>query len=219
MLVAADLLRPDVEKNRMPAFPLAKNIAALAVFGALTIGAVPAAAIWLSENGAVATLTGPIVDGDEAVFKAFLDRPRARPIGVIYLSSGGGRITPAIQIGRMIRKAGLTTAVQADSASCASACTIIFAGGIRRHYIGGDSVYEGLTGKTGLGFHPAHRDGGRVEGHGPSEAGTRRLRGFYAEMGMPRAVELMEKAAFNTLYRPGGRTALDMRIATSLQAP
>lgn len=52
-----------------------------------------------------------------------------------------------------------------------------------------------------------------------SERGTDSIRAFYAEMGMPRAAELMEKAAFNSMYRPNGATALALRIATSLSRP
>jgi hypothetical protein len=191
-----------------------------AVAAVATIFAFPASAVWLSENGATATLTGSIETGDDAIFRAFLDRPRAQPIRVIYLSSHGGKLTPAIEIARVIRKAGITTAVQADSSVCSSACTVIFAGGIRRHNINGNSVFEGMTSLTGLGFHPSHRAGGsRVSLSTLSEGGTERMRKFYAEMGMPRATELMEKAAINTLYRPGGQTSLTLRIATSLAAP
>jgi hypothetical protein len=191
-----------------------------ALIAVMSAFAFPASAIWLSENGATATLTGSIETGDDAVFRAFLDRPRAQPIRVLYLSSHGGKLTPAFEMGRMIRKAGIVTAVQADSSVCSSACTFIFAGGVRRHNVNGNSVFEGMTSLTGLGFHPSHRESGnRVHSSMLSETGTERMRKFYAEMGMPRATELMEKAAINTLYRPGGQTSLTLRIATSLSAP
>ena len=123
----------------------------------------PASAIWLSESGQTAWLTGSFENGDDAKFQAFLAQPRAQPIRVLYLSSHGGRITPAFAIGRMVRKAGITTAIQADSAVCSSACTFVFAGGVRRHNVNGNSVFEGMTSLSGLGFHPAHRPGDRVQ--------------------------------------------------------
>ena len=62
-----------------------------------------------------------------------------------------------------------------------------------------------------------------MRGHGSVTAGTSIpqvvFRAYYAEMGMPRAGELMDRAAFNSLYRPSGRTTLELRIATSLSPP
>lgn len=191
----------------------------LAMGFALCCGAAPARAIWLSESGGKAWLTGSIELGDEKRFKEFLEKPRSQPLRVLYLSSGGGHIRPAFAIGRMVRQAGLNTAVEAGSAACSSACTFIFAGGVHRHYVGGDGVFEGTTGLSGLGFHPARGVGSRVSEPTLSQRGTDSIRAFYAEMGMPRATELMEKAAFNSMYRPNGATALALRIATSLTPP
>ena len=179
----------------------------------------PAQAIWLSERGDTAWLTGSFENGDDERFRAFLAQPRVQPIRVLYLSSHGGRMNAAFAIGRMVRKAGIITAVQADGAVCSSACTFVFAGGVRRHNVNGNAVFEGLTSMTGLGFHPAHRMGDRVTAGMLSDDGTQRMRAYYAEMGMPRAADLMEKAAINTMYRPGGQTSLNLRIATSLSAP
>lgn len=185
----------------------------------LCSGAQPARAIWLSESGDIAWLTGSIELDDDKRFKAFLERPRVKPLRVLYLSSGGGYIVPAFAIGRLVRQSGLATAVDAGSAACSSACTFIFAGGVRRHYIGGEGVFEGSTALSGLGFHPARRTEKQTGQTILSESGTTRVRAFYAEMGMPRAVELMEKAAFNSMYRPNGATALALKIATSLSPP
>lgn len=207
--------------ERSVAMGAAMRMVMASVLGASmsVMASMPASAIWLSENGPAATLTGPFTVGDEAVFKAFLEKPRAQPIRVLYLSSAGGKIAPAMAIGRMVRKAGLATVVDADAASCSSACTFVFVAGVRRHYVNGDHVSEGLSAQNGLGFHPAHRDRGRVEGSRLSERGSERARAYYAAMGTPRAAELMDKAAFNTLYRPNGQTALALRIATTLSAP
>ncbi|MDR6870862.1 hypothetical protein J2Y55_001870 [Bosea sp. BE125] len=194
-------------------------IAAAGLLAGFFVLTSPARAIWLSESGSVATLSGPFATGDETIFKAFLDKPRSQPIRVLYLSSAGGKINPAMAIGRMVRNAGITTVVDADSASCASACTYVFVAGVRRHYVNGGNVTEGMNARNGLGFHPVHRDGGRNEGKTFSDKGSERVRAYYAQMGTPRAAELMDKAAFDTFYRPNGQTALTLRIATSLSAP
>jgi hypothetical protein len=148
-----------------------------------------------------------------------LARPRPAPLRVVYLNSHGGNLQAGIEIGRLIRRARLATAVLATRDVCDSACTLAFAGGVRRHNVGGESVYEGMSSMLGLGFHPAHRRGNYVTPSMKTEDGTARIRAFYAEMGLPRAAELMDRAAINTLYRPSGRTTLELRIATSLAAP
>ncbi|TGD98293.1 hypothetical protein [Methylobacterium nonmethylotrophicum] len=193
---------------------------ALAAAGMIAgAGPAPAGAMSLSETGDRITLAGSIVPGDGEAFARFLAGPHARPLRVVYLDSGGGKVLEGIAIGRAIRRAGLATAVDAHAARCDSACTLIFAGGVRRHYVHGEDVYEGMSGRTGLGFHTAHRPGNRIEASTLNEHGTDTMRRFYAEMGQPGAATLVDKAAFNTLYRPSGSTALGLGIATSLQAP
>lgn len=173
----------------------------------------------MAENGSVATLSGFFENGDEVRFKALLDRPRAAPLRVLYLNSPGGALKAGLDIGRLVRRAGLTTAVEADRHVCDSACTLAFAGGVRRHYVNGARIFEGMTAMTGLGFHPAWRRGNAVNPSLKSDEATSQVRAFYAEMGMPRAAELMDRAAINSMYRPSGRTSLALGIATSLSAP
>ncbi|AWN46429.1 hypothetical protein DK419_08955 [Methylobacterium terrae] len=189
------------------------------VAASLVAGAGPSRAMSISESGDQVVLVGAIVPGDGEAFARFLAGPHARAPRVVYLDSGGGKVLEGVAIGRAIRRAGLVTAVDAHAARCDSACTLIFAGGVRRHYVHGEDVYEGMSGRSGLGFHTAHRPGNRVEANTLNERGTDTMRRFYAEMGQPGAATLVDKAAFNSLYRPSGSTALDLGIATSLQAP
>ena len=179
----------------------------------------PAQAIYLSESAGKATLYGPFDVDDAKVFAAFLAKPRASPIKVLYLESPGGSIAAGVGIGRMVRKAGLTTAVNADSQICDSACTLVFAAGVRRHYVHGDSIYEGLSSRSGLGYHPAYLRGDRVHFSIKSNEYVALMNAYYAEMGAPRAAELLAKAGINSIFRPSGKTALDLHIATSLIAP
>lgn len=193
-------------------------VALLAAFG-FAAGGESAAGIYLSENGSVARLQGSFEAGDEKTFEEFLKKPRAQKISVLYLYSYGGTITSAAKIADMVRKAGLITAVRAMDDVCDSACTLVFAGGVRRHYIGGEGVMEGNSSRTGLGYHPARQIVNVAEGSHLSEGGSNRLREIYARMGCPGASDLMRRAAINTVFRPSGATALKMRIATSLAAP
>lgn len=180
----------------------------------------PAHAIYLSESNGVAYLQGSIGDGDDAKFKAFLAQPRTVPIKVLQLSSSGGRVNAGIGIARQVRAAKLATLVDAAAATCDSACTYIFVAGVKRHYVNSSNVFEGFSSRAGLGFHPAHRKGGSArDAHALHDDASDKARRHYAAMGTPRASELMDKAAFNTLYRINGQTALQMRIATSLSPP
>lgn len=179
----------------------------------------PASAIRLSQNGSHATLSGQIVEGDADRFRAFMARPQAKAIRVLHLNSEGGSLSEGIAIGKMVRKAKLATAVDGARVFCDSACTLIFAGGVRRHYVNGDQVYEGLQSFTGLGFHLSHTRGDRVRPSMKSHEGSARMIAFYAAMGVPAAAELCRRAAINTLFRPNGQTAMRLGIATSLLAP
>lgn len=181
--------------------------------------AAPLCAMSLSDEGGAATLSGRIDVGDDEVFKAFLAQRRATPIKVLHLSSRGGLISASFSIARQIRAAHIATSVDATSVVCDSSCTLVFAGGVQRYYTHGEQIFEGFTSMTGLGFHTAHVKGNGFDKSSKSEAGTEWMRAFYREMGQPRAAELMDQAAFNTVFRPNGKTALALRIATSLGDP
>jgi hypothetical protein len=178
-----------------------------------------AQAIWLSESGTTAYLKGNIEKGDDAVFRAFLDQPRTQPLRTLVLASPGGHVDAGIAIGEMVRKARLATVVDADNSACSSACTFAFAGGVKRHYVNGDKVYEGTTSMVGLGFHPARQVGSAIQPSVYSSVGVERMQQFYARMGMPGASDLMGRAAINTMFRPNGQTALRLKIATTLEPP
>lgn len=187
---------------------------------AILPGSHPAAAIFLNDRGnGVAELRGRFNQGDEKVFAEFLARPRARKIRVLWLDSHGGVVTAGIEIGKAVRRARIATAVDAQRAACDSACTLVFVAGVRRHYAGGQNVFEGHSSLSGLGFHGSSIRGNARRLTMKSDRGTQRMRVFYHAMGTPGANDLMQRAAINTLFRPSGMTALRLRIATSLAAP
>lgn len=187
-----------------------------ALSGVLCVCA-PAQSFTLTVSGSVSTFTGHISPGDGKSFRELLNAPRPQPIRVLYLQSGGGSVSDGIEIARAVRRAGLVTAVDASGATCGSACTMIFIAGVRRHYVHGDSVREGFSSMTGLGFHRAHK-GGNYNAL-LSSGDTDRMCALYAEMGVPRACDLVMGASFGPQFRPSGETALKLGIATSLEAP
>jgi len=191
----------------------------LAALVAAVLAGGPARAIYFSEHEGVARLRGTIEVGDDAVFKAFLEQPRAVPLRLLYLNSEGGQIREGVAIARMIRKAKLDTVVEARSSICESACTMLFAAGIRRYNIGGDTIFEGTSSLSGLGYHPAWQRGDRVRWSALSSKGLDQMKALYREMGQPGAADLCDKASINTLWHPSGATTLQLGIATSLKAP
>lgn len=74
------------------------------------------------------SISGEIVPGDEAAFHTLLSQA---PTALIVLTGPGGRVMPALAIGREIRGDGLQTLVP-EGASCASACALIWLAGTRR---------------------------------------------------------------------------------------
>jgi len=177
------------------------------------------ATLYMSERDGVAYVSGAFEKADVARFAEFLAQRRTVPLSVIYLDSFGGEVAAGIALGRAIRKARLATAVDASRSRCDSACTLIFAGGVRRHYVASDAVFEGFSSRGGLGFHPAHQRDPAWTRAEISAKGTAMMAAHYRAMGQPGAVEMMRRAGFSSMYRPSGQTALALRIATSLSRP
>lgn len=186
----------------------------------LSCATLPAQAAWIRADGNVMTLRGMIVEGDAERLQEALRQTDPRKSRVLFLESGGGEVKASVALAMLVRKERLVTAVDASRSHCDSGCTLVFVAGTRRHYIHGDAVNEGLSGPYyGLGFHPAHlRSAGRIPGQASPRA-SGELEKIYRMMGTPGAVDLMNRAAFNTYFRPNGQTAKKMGIATSLSAP
>lgn len=99
---------------------------------ARTPGCEPNCPEWIAAEGA-------FVKGSAEAFRAALAKLNGGKPPILF-HSGGGSVTDAMQIGAMIRKAGLDTAVaRADATGavlpggCLSACPLAFAGGVRRY--------------------------------------------------------------------------------------
>jgi hypothetical protein len=102
--------------------PIALALALLAA-SALT----PASAAQFTHNADSLYVTGPIEQGDNERFVAALDNS----VKIVSLTSEGGRVVEAMDIGRAIRRYALRTEVPAGF-RCTSACALIWSGGTRR---------------------------------------------------------------------------------------
>lgn len=184
-------------------------------------GALPAAALDLRLAGSTLVLSGPLNWGSHHEFKSFVEALPAGTVRVVALNSGGGSVESAMEIGRRIRKEGWATFVDARKARCSSACTAVFAAGVGRHYVGAESIADGIVepkANRGLGYH----EGGSPQSLQPmqySGGATGAMINLYYEFGSREAASLATKAPPNRLYIISGATALAKGIATSLSPP
>ena len=113
------------------------------------------------EIGKIIQISGEITSGDDLrLISALRDAP---PNTLIFLTSPGGLIQPAMAMGRIIRKAGANTIA---SGVCASACGLIWLAGSKRYtyadgqigfhaaYTGNDATVTG-TGNALIGAYVA----------------------------------------------------------------
>jgi hypothetical protein len=175
-----------------------------------------ASAIELSISGSTVTVSGSIEQGDEFKFQDFIKAAGAGRVTTLRLDSGGGNIGSAGVMAHLIRGAGMTTLVDAARNKCASACTILFAAGVRRLYLNADGFASGVVacqGFRGLGFHqgasPGHSSGSRYSG-----VGTAQMIGLLYEFGASSAASLIDNSSPETVYRPSAQKALELGIAT-----
>jgi len=168
----------------------------------------------MSVAGKSIWLRGHIVAGDQDRFRDLI--ASARSISTVHLDSPGGDIYSAGEIARQIRLAGLSTVVDASRQVCASSCTIIFVGGVKRIYLNADRVGGLSTGRgfKGLGFHEATYPGQSGTGN-VSSAATALMISLYGELGVPAAGGLVAQAPPQLIYGVSAETALKLGIATS----
>ena len=169
----------------------------------------------LSLAGKALWLRGHIDAGDQLKFRDLIDSAGVGRVSAVHLDSPGGDIYSAGEIARQIRTAGLSTVVDASQHKCASSCTIIFVGGVRRVYLNADRV-GGLSdgrGFKGLGFHEGALASYGVDSY--SGAATALMISLYQELGVPGAANLVERASPEAIYGLSGPMAMRLGIATS----
>ncbi len=171
----------------------------------------------LVARGDTIYLGGAIKPGDSIEFANFIKHAPKGSYHNVYLASGGGFIVEAIEIGRVIREAGFATIVDASKSFCASACTAIFASGIKRIYLNSAAIADGIPkgGCAGLGFHDGSNAASRDANHYSGEASALMINAYY-EFGVPGAAQVISKSPPNNIFLLSGKTALALGIATAL---
>ena len=188
---------------------------------ALPLAVSPAHAIEVVSKGNAILLSGAIKLGDEYVFRDRLAAEKATGLRTIWLASPGGSVDAAVWIARKLRQDGWTTVVDASRGACASACTILFSAGVRRHYIATERLKTGVVSFAegrGLGYHQGGTSLSRQPG-GFSGAATAFVIATYHEFGTPAAATLADLSPPNRIYVLPGKDALAKGIATSLSPP
>ena len=198
--------------------PVLRKVLFFSAFAALlTVPHDTAHAITLATKAGGVLLSGGIKPGDHIEFREFIASANPR---FIELDSKGGDINAAGEIGRLIRKKNLPTVVDASRSTCGSACTIIFASGASRHYVGAEKVQDGVGDmkRPGLGYHEGNNflASGKK---GQSGAATGRVIDFYYEFGSGKASSIVTKADWKHFYYVSAATALDLGLATSTKRP
>ena len=192
---------------------IAKAAGALATVSLCGFGA---QACEISLAGKALWLRGHIDAGDQLKFRDLIDSAGVGRVSAVHLDSPGGDIYSAGEIARQIRTAGLSTVVDASQHKCASSCTIIFVGGVRRVYLNANRV-GGLSdgrGFKGLGFHEGAL-AGQFGVDSYSGAATALMISLYQELGVPGAANLVERASPEAIYGLSGPMAMRLGIATS----
>ncbi len=129
--------------HQRPSIFMIKKTATLIPVLALLVCAAPHAADINLARGAkgeedVITVKGDFRLGDENKFRS---AALATNKATVYLESKGGKLYPALEIGKMIRIKGFATAVQ--EAECASSCAMVWLAGEPRM----------MSNFTSIGFH------------------------------------------------------------------
>ncbi len=195
------------------------RLSGLAIGGLLAAMATPAVALEFSLRGNAVHISGPVRMGDNVRFDEFMAQPAAQNARVFVLNSPGGTIGVALHIARQIRRRGGTTVADGRT-TCESACTVIFAGGVNRHYINAANLQDRLGGaRGGLGFHEGNNANADGRGRQYSGQASQAMANAYSEMGLRAAAGFMTKASDREMYRISGPTALQSGIATSLAPP
>ncbi|MDY8108181.1 ATP-dependent Clp protease proteolytic subunit [Fulvimarina sp. 2208YS6-2-32] len=98
---------------------------------------------FFEAGGGLVSAVGRIEIGTAGELRAFLaaQAEARKEVTRLFLHSPGGSVEDALQMAADLRAAGISTEVPADG-YCASACPLVFAGGLTRH--AGESAWIGL---------------------------------------------------------------------------
>lgn len=161
-------------------------------------------------------VTGTIDIGSAERFKTELEAVREY-VRTVALDSPGGSVNDALEMGKAIRAAGLTTSVAAG-ALCASSCPLVFAGGTERL----------ATAKSAIGVHQIYASvaaeslpaGLRAAGEAMSGAQktTAAITRYLTESGVDAALWLHAlETPPDRLYYLSAAELTEYKLATALQ--
>ncbi|TFF27365.1 hypothetical protein E3C22_02595 [Jiella endophytica] len=139
---------------------------------------------FLGPNGEASAI-GRIKFGTAETLREFLGQPDAKDVRTLVLHSPGGSVSDAIAMARDLRSQAISTRVP-DDGYCASACPLLFAGGLTRRagegaWVGVHQVYAVSGSEPGL---PSAVDRSIAE----IQATTAECQSLLAEMGADPAV-------------------------------
>ena len=113
------------------------------------------------------------------------EHPKDRPFPVVYINSDGGRISPSIEMGRILRQ--YKARIEAEDrffpdriARCYSGCVLIAAGAIERNLIH-IGIHQGFT--------PKRLRGGKIEINPVADETNKKISNYYKEMGIPEEID------------------------------
>jgi hypothetical protein len=182
----------------------------------------PLLALEFSKKGDTVIVSGSVRGGDDAQFRDFMAEPGNATIKIVRLNSTGGMVIAARDMGRIIRAKNMITFVDGKSDNCASACTVIFASGVKRHYANAQGIKDGVYGfkdnPVGLGYHEGNQPLSLSSNKYSGQATADMIAAYY-EFGVKDAKDVITLAPPNKLYRISAQTAANLGIATSLSAP
>jgi hypothetical protein len=184
---------------------------ALAVIALLT-GIIPAQAITVHKSHNTLIIGDEIKTGDFYLLRDALDSNKG--ITTIELNSGGGSISAAVPLARLIRDRKLDTIVGKKD-GCFSACTALFLAGNHRTYVAAKIIDN--TSDFGLGFHGSSEEedvvftdkGVKFNKVIDSPTGYGDMNSLYTELGFPHAVDLMYKAPWWDMHILSEQEAID----------
>jgi hypothetical protein len=170
----------------------------LIAIAALLAFTTPAVSAEIVANGDTISITGEIKQGDDIHFLAAVT-PQTR---IVILNSPGGELNPALAMGRLVRAHKIKTVIP-DSARCASACSMIWLGGVPRD----------IHGSGRVGFHSA-----RPKGQTDCRKVTAGSMLFCDEPGNDLMISWLHETELYPTDSPGGGIAFAIVIALGLIA-
>jgi hypothetical protein len=156
--LARNALRHMLRRTRVSVCRMVSS--ALALCSVAAASSAPAAALQIERidvgraDVAIFVMSGKFVAGDTLNLQREVSKiPPTVPVSVI-LDSGGGDLQEGFDLGRFFHSAKITTFVQGNGGTCASACSLAFLGG-RDRVTGKPARITMLNGQ--LGFHQFNR--------------------------------------------------------------